>query len=62
MQQDEYIVVMNEEEQFSIWKADYKVPAGWFIQPMRGSKEDCLEYINIHWTDMRPASLRRQMD
>lgn len=62
MKQDEYVVVMNEEEQFSIWMADKEVPAGWIVQPMSGGKEECLEYINIHWTDMRPARLRRKMD
>ena len=62
MQQDDYIVVMNDEEQYSIWSTDRQVPAGWAIQPMKGSKEACLDYIKTHWTDMRPASLKRQMD
>lgn len=62
MQQDEYVVVMNGEEQYSIWMADRTVPAGWTLQPMRGSKDSCLDYIKTHWTDMRPASLKRQMN
>jgi MbtH protein len=61
MQHEEYVVVMNDEEQYSIWASDREVPAGWMVQPMKGSKEECLAYIRTHWTDMRPASLRRQM-
>jgi MbtH protein len=60
MQSEEYVVVMNDEEQYSIWMADRDVPAGWTVQPMKGGKEDCLEYIRTHWTDMRPASLKRR--
>ena len=61
MQREEYVVVMNDEEQYSIWASDREVPAGWLAQSMKGSKDECLEYIRVHWTDMRPASLKRQM-
>jgi MbtH protein len=54
-----YVVVKNDEDQYSIWAADRSVPAGWTPQPMTGPKEACLEYIRTHWTDMTPASLRR---
>ncbi len=54
-----YRVVVNGEEQYSIWP-DYKdVPAGWKEAGKQGTKAECLAYINEVWTDMRPASLRR---
>jgi len=58
----EYVVVLNDEEQYSIWPHDRDLPLGWHAAPMRGSKQDCLAYIEQVWTDMRPLSLRRQMD
>lgn len=57
-----YKVVVNDEEQYSIWFADHDQPAGWHTVGKEGSKDDCLAYINEVWTDMRPLSLRRQMD
>lgn len=57
-----YKVVVNHEEQYSIW-LDYKpVPAGWSAAGKSGSKEECLEYIKGVWTDMRPLSLRLEME
>lgn len=51
-------VVINGEEQYSIWP-DYKpIPSGWAIVGRRGSKRECLAYIKEHWIDMRPLSLR----
>ena len=61
MEEQMYVVVRNDEEQYSIWHADREVPAGWYLQPCTGPKDDCLRYIEQHWTDMRPASLRRAM-
>jgi MbtH protein len=58
----EYIVVINHEEQYSIWFADRPLPAGWVEGGKRGSKRECLDYIDGVWTDMRPKSLRRAMD
>ncbi|GAA3269228.1 MULTISPECIES: MbtH family protein [Dactylosporangium] len=55
---DEYVVVLNDEEQYSIWPADDALPAGWRAEGMRGPKQECLEHIDAVWTDMRPASLR----
>jgi MbtH protein len=56
-----YKVVVNHEEQYSIWP-DYKeIPAGWRAVGKAGLKADCLEYIKEVWTDMRPLSLRKQM-
>jgi len=55
-------VVVNHEEQYSIWP-DYKtVPKGWREVGKSGLKQECLEYIEQVWTDMRPLSLRRHMD
>jgi MbtH protein len=57
-----YTVVMNHEEQYSIWP-DYKdIPAGWTAVGKVGPKQECLDYINEVWTDMRPLSLRKQME
>jgi MbtH protein len=55
-------VVINHEEQYSLWP-DYKaIPAGWRAVGISGLKKDCLAYIEQHWTDMRPLSLRQKMD
>jgi MbtH protein len=56
-----YKVVVNNEEQYSIWP-DYKeIPKGWRAAGKAGLKPDCLAYIKEVWTDMRPLSLRKQM-
>jgi len=57
-----YRVVINDEEQYSIWPAERENPLGWRDAGMQGAKEQCLSFINDHWTDMRPLSLRRRMD
>jgi MbtH protein len=57
-----YQVVLNDEEQYSIWPADRTLPAGWRPDGFRGEKAACLDHICTVWTDMRPASLRREMD
>lgn len=56
-----YVVVVNTEEQYSIWWADREVPAGWRVEGTQGSKDECLARISKVWTDMRPASLRKRM-
>jgi MbtH protein len=58
---ERYAVVMNDEEQYSIWPADRQVPDGWQAVGVSGSKEECLAHIEKVWTDMRPLSLRRQL-
>jgi len=55
-------VVVNHEEQYSIWPVDRQLPAGWTDVGVHGSKSECLAYIDKVWTDMRPLSLRRSMD
>ena len=54
----EYTVVLNDEEQYSIWPADRAIPAGWQCAGVRGTRSSCLEYIGQVWTDLRPKSLR----
>ncbi len=54
-----YAVVINHEEQYSIWPSHKALPRGWRAVGKQGSKTDCLKYIDETWTDMRPASLRR---
>jgi MbtH protein len=56
-----YKVVVNEEEQYSIWPADRDLPLGWLDAGKSGPKPQCLEYIKEVWTDMRPLSLRKSM-
>ena len=53
----EYVVVMNREEQYSIWPAHKPMPEGWTAQHRRGSREECLEYVAEVWTDMIPRTL-----
>ena len=57
-----YKVVMNQEEQYSIWPADRENALGWNDAGKSGTKEECLAYIKEVWTDMRPQSLRDKMD
>lgn len=57
-----YEVVVNHEEQYSIWPAERELPLGWRLIGTRGSKAACLDHINEIWTDMRPLSLRKQME
>jgi MbtH protein len=54
-----YRVVLNLEEQYSIWPADLVLPAGWQAEGTTGIKDACLERIEEVWTDMRPRSLRK---
>ncbi|MEW6733216.1 MAG: MbtH family protein [Acidobacteriota bacterium] len=56
-----YKVVMNHEEQYSIWPADRENALGWKDAGKSGSKAECLAYIKEVWTDMRPLSLRIKM-
>jgi len=57
-----YNVVVNHEEQYSIWPSDKDIPLGWKEVGKKGSKQECLDYIEEVWTDMRPLSLRKKMD
>lgn len=57
-----YKVVVNHEEQYSIWPTDRDNPLGWKDAGKSGQKDECLAYIKEVWTDMRPLSLRKKMD
>ena len=56
-----YAVVMNHEEQYSIWPVGRDIPLGWKEVGKRGTKEECLNYIKEVWVDMRPLSFRKAM-
>jgi MbtH protein len=62
MTDERFVVVVNHEEQYSIWPADRPVPAGWSLAGQPGSKEECLALVRTLWTDMRPLSLRAAQD
>ncbi len=57
-----YKVVVNHEEQYSIWPADRENALGWKDEGTTGTKEECLAHIKEVWTDMRPLSLRKKME
>ena len=57
-----YKVVVNHEEQYSIWPAERENAMGWRDAGYQGLKQDCLNYIKEVWTDMRPLSLRKMME
>ena len=57
-----YKVVVNHEEQYSLWPADRENALGWKDAGKEGTKAECLEYIKQVWTDMRPLSLRKKME
>ena len=58
----EYAVVANHEEQYSIWPVGRELPVGWKDVGKHGTKAECLKHIGEVWTDMRPLSLRKRMD
>lgn len=55
-------VLVNAEEQYSLWPSYLAVPAGWTETGVQGPKEECLTYVREVWVDMRPLSLRKQME
>lgn len=57
-----YRVVRNHEEQYSIWPAHKPNPPGWRSVEKTGTKDECLDHIEVIWTDMRPLSLRKRME
>jgi MbtH protein len=56
-----YQVVVNDEEQYSVWPADRENALGWKDAGKSGTRAECLAYIEEVWTDMRPLSLRKSM-
>lgn len=57
-----YLVLRNDEDQYSLWPSYIEVPAGWSVARDEGGRQECLDYIEEHWTDMRPRSLVQQME
>jgi MbtH protein len=60
-EQVNFCVVLNDEEQYSIWPQERDLPNGWRAEGKTGTRQECLDYIGEVWTDMRPQSLRRWM-
>jgi MbtH protein len=56
-----YHVLVNDEEQHSLWPSFAEVPAGWRTVHGPAGRESCLAYVEEHWTDLRPRSLRERM-
>ena len=59
--QEMYLVLVNHEEQYSLWPSYKPIPLGWEAVGKEKTKEECIAYIEEVWTDMRPLSLRKQM-
>ncbi|GEC05440.1 protein MbtH [Streptomyces spinoverrucosus] len=57
-----YLVLVNDENQHSLWPDFVDVPAGWRVVHGPAPRQACLEYVETHWTDMRPRSLAEAMD
>jgi len=60
--QADYVVLVNEEGQYSLWPAFLDVPDGWSVTGPRGRRKECLDWIEVTWTDMRPKSLIAAME
>jgi MbtH protein len=58
---ENFQVVVNDEDQYSIWPTDREIPSGWHAEGTSGAKDECLAHIELVWTDMRPRSLRERM-
>ncbi|GAA2966676.1 MbtH family protein [Actinokineospora diospyrosa] len=57
-----YQVLVNDEDQYSLWPAHRDIPAGWRAEGTTGTKDECSAHVDRVWTDMRPRSLREAMD
>ena len=57
-----YLVLINGEEQRSLWPARIDVPTGWRVELSETDRQTCLDYIEKHWTDLRPKTLREAME
>lgn len=56
-----FVVVVNAEEQHSLWPTFVDVPAGWSVVFGESSRQECIDYVERNWTDLRPRSLRESM-
>jgi MbtH protein len=61
MADEQYVVIVNDEEQYSIWIVGEELPAGWVATGFTGSRIECVDHVDQVWTDMRPKSLRARM-
>jgi MbtH protein len=59
MSDTRFLVVRNDEQQYSIWPSGRDLPAGWRAEGFAGTRDECLAHIDLVWTDLRPLSLRR---
>ncbi|MBW4717943.1 MbtH family protein [Saccharothrix obliqua] len=57
----QFLVVLNDEEQHSVWFADRDLPAGWRAEGTSGTRQECLDHIERVWTDLRPRSVREHL-
>ncbi|MEU7000172.1 MbtH family protein [Nonomuraea sp. NPDC046570] len=57
-----FLVLVNDEDQHSLWPSFAEVPAGWTVVFGENTRESCLDYVETHWTDLRPRSLAAAMD
>jgi MbtH protein len=56
-----YIVLVNEEEQYSLWLSHKDIPTGWTNVGFSGTKGECMEYVDKIWTDITPLSVRKRL-
>ncbi|MFJ9036720.1 MbtH family protein [Streptomyces sp. NPDC102406] len=56
--EDRYVVVLNDEEQYSVWFAERALPVGWSATGVQGTRQECLDHIERVWTDLTPRSVR----
>lgn len=56
-----YLVLINDEGQHSLWPAFAEIPAGWTVAHPESSRQECLDYVEANWTDLRPRSLVAQL-
>jgi MbtH protein len=61
-EESEFLVLVNHERQYSLWPAYLEIPAGWAPTGPRGPRQTCIDWVDANWTDMRPASLVREME
>jgi MbtH protein len=59
---EQFAVVLNDEEQYSIWPAGRALPEGWHKEGHTGTREECLSHIDTVWTDLRPRSVRERSE
>lgn len=57
-----FYVLINDEDQHSLWPTFVSVPAGWTVVHGAQTRQSCLDYVEAHWTDMRPKSLIEHME